>query len=219
VALELCGAPLELALARLERLRTLERGPLAGDERLGVRCRWLLLFLGLARLPVAEALLEAGELPLTGGDRLRALAEGLFQPLELDVDITLLCASPLSELAREAEQRVPVEVDARVVGRVPAAARRPRVEPFFPAVYAGPFRQTTLTMYGRPPTSVRQVSQSISMGPSAAAISWEPVCTGPCCTFSKCGDAWFGLRSPTRIVRSSSRGLPTSAHASSFTAT
>ncbi len=30
---------------------------------------------------------------------------------------------------------------------------------------------------------------------------------GPCCTFSKCGEAWFGLRSPTRIVRSSCAGL------------
>jgi len=88
----------------------------------------------------------------------------------------------LGKLAREAEERRLVGIDAGVVGHAAAlaAAWRPAVEALFPAVYAGSFCQQMLSMYGSPASVVRQVIQSTSTGPSVRSICSEPVCTRPC---------------------------------------
>ena len=53
----------------------------------------------------------------------------------------------LGKLARQAEKRRLVGVDAGVVGHAPAAAPwRPAVESLFPAVYAGSLSQQMLNM-------------------------------------------------------------------------
>jgi hypothetical protein len=55
----------------------------------------------------------------------------------------------LRELACQPKQRFAVGVEACFVRRA-ALSRRPRIEAFFPAIYARSFLQTMLTMYGRP---------------------------------------------------------------------
>ena len=87
----------------------------------------------------------------------------------------------LGKLAREAEERRLVGVDAGVVWHAAAlaTARRPAVEALFPAVYAGSLCQQMLSMYGSPARVVRHVIQSTSTRPSARSICSEPVCTRP----------------------------------------
>src|SRR5581483_4673883 len=108
LGLDCGGTGQQLLLARVERLRALERGALAGDDRIELRRRRRLRL--LLRLPAVEPLLELGELALPGRDRLGALAG-------------------------ESQQGFPVEVDARVVRRRRGARRRPRVEALLPAVF------------------------------------------------------------------------------------
>lgn len=173
---------LQLPFARLERLRPLERSTLARNDR--VACSGLLASV-LAGLAAVEPALKLGELALARRYRFGPLAERLLQLFELGPRLLLVRMPLLGELAREAKERRPVAVDAGVLGRAAAATRRPAVEALFPAVYAGSFRQQTLTMYGSPASFVRQVIQSISTERSVRSTCKEPVCTAPCWTVEK----------------------------------
>jgi len=180
-------ALLERALPGVECLGPVERGALAGDERIA-RTRALAAL--AARLRVAagvRAPLQIRKLTLPRCHRLGAVAERLLQLLELGARVLALGVPLLGELAGEAQERLPVQVhlDPGIVRRRCLGSRRPAVEPLLPAVYARSFRQQTLTMYGRPASLVRQVSHSISTGPSARSMRSDPVCTDPCCTCSK----------------------------------
>src|SRR5262249_14694053 len=130
LGLEAGGAVLELALARLERLRAFERRTFPGDERLrgdgGGKDARLLFLLG------ATGTLELLELALAGADCLGPLAERLLERLELGDGVPLLGVAPLGELPCEPEDSLAVEVDPGLVGR-PRAARRPAVESLLPA--------------------------------------------------------------------------------------
>ena len=137
VSCELGGAGFELTLARLERLRTLECGTLAGHDRLGAAA---CVLTGLGRLSAAEPALEALQLALARGDRLGTLAKRLLQPLELGARIRLAGVPFRRELPGEPEQLRPVEVSIGFVGGVAASSRRPRVEALLPAFYLGSFR-------------------------------------------------------------------------------
>lgn len=174
LGLELCVPRLQLPLARVERLRPLERSTLACDER--VACSGLLATV-LAGLAAVEPALKLGELAFARRHRFGALAERPLQLFDLGPRLLLVRMPLLGELAREAEQRRFVPVDAGVLRRATAATRRPAVEALFPAVYDGSFRQQTLTMYGIPASFVRQVIQSISTGPSVRSTCKEPLCT------------------------------------------
>jgi len=131
----------ELALARFERLRALECSPLAGRDSLGAAARLLLLG-GLRRPAAVEAALELCELALARGDRLGALAQRLLQLFELGARLRVAGAALLRQLAGQPEQlgSVEVDIDVGVVRSAAATPRRPGVEAFFPAVYAGSFR-------------------------------------------------------------------------------
>jgi hypothetical protein len=134
---ELGGARFELALARLERLRTLERGTLASHDRVGAARRVLP---GLGRLSAAEPSLELCKLAFARGNRLGAFAERLLQPLQLGACIRLAGVPLRRKLPGESKELRPVEVRVGFVGCVAATPRRPRVEALFPAVYVGSFR-------------------------------------------------------------------------------
>ena len=141
---ELRLARLELPLTGLERLQPLECSSLTGDERIAGGGRLALLLCGLAGV---EAALQLHQLALAGRHRLRPLAERLLQLLELGVCLLVVRMPLVGKLTREAEERRLVGVDAGVVGdAAPAAARRPAVEPLFPAVYACSLCQQTLSM-------------------------------------------------------------------------
>lgn len=183
---ELCVPRLQLPLARVERLRPLERSTLARDERVaGSRLLAVLPALLLHGLAAVEPALKLGELAFARRNRLGALAERLLQLFELGPRLLLVRMPLLGELAGKTKQRRLVPVNAGVLGRAAAAARRPAVEALFPAVYAGFFRQQTLTMYGSPASFVRQVIQSISTGPSVRSTCKEPMCTAPSWTVEK----------------------------------
>jgi hypothetical protein len=113
LAFELGGAIVELTLTRFERLCSIECGSLAGDE--GIRVSRLRLLL-LARFSLTEARLELGELALARRDRLGTLAQRLLQAPQLGAGVLLLGLPLLREFACQAEQRLPIEVHARVVG-------------------------------------------------------------------------------------------------------
>jgi hypothetical protein len=72
VGRKLRGARFELALARLERLSTFERGTLSRDNRFGAAGSVLPR---LGRLSAAEPPLEVCKLALARSDRLGTLAE------------------------------------------------------------------------------------------------------------------------------------------------
>lgn len=142
LGLERCLPLPQLPLAGVEGLRPLERGPLACGDCLarsrvsGLASRWRR----------RGSVLQLGELPLAGGDRLRALSQRGLQRVELGA-IALLLGVPLGrELACQAQQLLAVEVDARLVSLRIRRPRRPAVEAFLPAVYAASLRQQTLTM-------------------------------------------------------------------------
>jgi hypothetical protein len=150
--LELPRAALDPALPLVERLRALPRRPLASGDGLCLR-RGCPLIGGRASEPVAdgdpaalELALEVVELALPRGDGLGSLAQRLLQLLELAVPRRLVGVPARGELAREPQQLLTVEIGVRILRRSRVAARRPRVEPLFPAVYRSPFRQQMLTM-------------------------------------------------------------------------
>ena len=116
------GARFELALARLERLRTLEGGTLSRHDRIGAGGRVLPR---PGRLSAAEPALELCKLALARGNRLGAFAERLLQPLQLGARIRLAGVPCRRELSGEAEELSPVEVRVGFVGCIAAAPRRP----------------------------------------------------------------------------------------------
>jgi hypothetical protein len=132
VGCELGGARFELALARLERVCTLERGTLSRHDRVGAAGRVLPR---LGRLSAAEPAFELCKLSLARGNRLGALTERLLQPLQLGASIRLAGVPFRRELPREPEELRPIEVRVGFVGSVAPSPRRPRVEALLPAVY------------------------------------------------------------------------------------
>src|SRR5439155_5691299 len=122
-------------------------------------------------------------------DRFRALPQRLLQALDLDAGVLLPGVPLLRELAREAEQRLAVKVDARVVRVRASLPRRPRIEAFLPAVYADSFVNYvvmgsisrkhapcgTASSYTRSPPCARAYERAIARpSPVPAVTTREP---------------------------------------------